>query len=191
MRFHYVFRLGVAMFAGLMLSTPPVRASEVLVNPGFELGQTVFGWYTYGAISSNVLSQTSASIAHFGSNYLKVCQGFNGSVNYSGVYQDNISGPGAVFGADGWAYTSAADALAAIAALVLADLDRLFAAALCAAAMSIDAFRGTDAFLDGRVHTIRGQAGPSVVAAVLAGLIEGSQIIPSHLHNDPRVQHTV
>ena len=40
------------------------------------------------------------------------CEGFNGTVNYSGVYQDNISGPGAVFAAAGWAYTSAAGALA-------------------------------------------------------------------------------
>ena len=92
---------------------------------------------------------------------------------------------------EGLALINGTPMMAAIAALVTADLDRHFAAALCAAAMSIDAFRGTDAFLDGRVHTIRGQAGPSVVAAVLAGLIEGSQIIPSHLHNDPRVQHTV
>ena len=70
MRVHYLFSLGAARFAGLMLSTSPVRAGEVLANPGFELGQTVFGWNTYGAISSYVLSQTSASIAHSGSNYL-------------------------------------------------------------------------------------------------------------------------
>jgi len=89
---------------------------------------------------------------------------------------------------EGLALINGTHMMAAIAALVLADLDRLFAAALCAAAMSIDACRGTDAFLDGRVHAVRGQAGQSVVAAALAALIEGSQIVPSHLHNDPRVQ---
>jgi histidine ammonia-lyase len=54
--------------------------------------------------------------------------------------------------------------------------------------MSIDACRGTDAFLDARVHEARGQAGPADVAARLSTLIQGSQVIPSHLHNDPRVQ---
>jgi beta-glucanase (GH16 family) len=92
-----------------MLSTPRVRAGDVLVNPGFELGQAVLGWNTYGA---NVYGESNAAIAHGGTNYLKVYQGFSGSVNYSGVYQDNLTGPGAVFAADGWAYTRAGDALA-------------------------------------------------------------------------------
>ena len=39
-------------------------------------------------------------------------QSFLGYVNYSGIYQDNITGPGAVFTADGWAYTSSSDQLA-------------------------------------------------------------------------------
>jgi histidine ammonia-lyase len=64
----------------------------------------------------------------------------------------------------------------------------VWAAALAAAAMSIDACRGTDAFLDERVHAARGQDGQSDVARRLRALIAGSQIIPSHLHGDPRVQ---
>jgi len=56
---------------------------------------------------------------------------------------------------EGLALINGTRRMAAIAALVLAGLDHLFAAALCAAAMSIDACRGSDAFLDGRVHTIR------------------------------------
>jgi histidine ammonia-lyase len=78
--------------------------------------------------------------------------------------------------------------MAAIGALVLDDTDRLFSAALCAAAMSADACRGTDAYLDERVHTARGQVGQIEVARRLRALIEGSQIVPSHLHDDPRVQ---
>jgi histidine ammonia-lyase len=89
---------------------------------------------------------------------------------------------------EGLALINGTHLMAAIGALVLADVDRLFAAAICAAAMSIDACRGTDAFLDARVHDARGQAGPTEVAARLATLIAGSQIIPCHLHNDPRVQ---
>jgi histidine ammonia-lyase len=89
---------------------------------------------------------------------------------------------------EGLALINGTHLMAAIGALVLADVERLFAAALCAAAMSIDACRGTDAFLDARVHDARGQAGPSEAAARLAALIHGSQIVPCHLHNDPRVQ---
>jgi beta-glucanase (GH16 family) len=101
----------------LVLSAPLVRAVDLLTNPGFELdplGPTavIFGWKSYSGSSGNVLSETSAFIAHGGNNYLKVYQAFNGAVNYSGVYQDNLSGPGAVYAADGWAYTSASDTLA-------------------------------------------------------------------------------
>ncbi|HEY8943761.1 MAG TPA: histidine ammonia-lyase, partial [Polyangiaceae bacterium] len=78
--------------------------------------------------------------------------------------------------------------MAAQGALLLADVERVFGAALCAAAMSIDACRGTDAFLDPRVHEARGQRGQSEVARRLAALIQDSQIVPSHLHGDPRVQ---
>ena len=89
---------------------------------------------------------------------------------------------------EGLALINGTHMMAGIAALVLADVERVFAAALSAAAMSIDACRGTDAFLDARVHEARGQPGAGEVAARLAALIEGSQIVPSHLHNDPRVQ---
>jgi hypothetical protein len=112
MRFRCLINPGAVLFAGLMLSTSLGRAAGVLVNPGFELGQAVFGWNSYSASSGNVLIQASATLAHGGTNYLKVYQAFNGSVNYSGVYQDNLSGPGAVFAADGWAYTSSGDVLA-------------------------------------------------------------------------------
>jgi histidine ammonia-lyase len=97
-------------------------------------------------------------------------------------------GPLALEAKEGLALINGTHLMAATGALLLADVERLFAAALCAAAMSIDGCRGTDAFLDERVHAARGQAGPSEVAARLRALIAGSQIIPSHLHNDPRVQ---
>jgi hypothetical protein len=89
----------------------------LLTNPGFELdapGPTgvIVGWNTYSASSGNVLSETSAFVAHGGSNYFKVYQAFNGTVNFNGIYQDDLSGPGAVYAADGWAYTSASDTLA-------------------------------------------------------------------------------
>jgi len=89
---------------------------------------------------------------------------------------------------EGLALINGTHLMAGSAALVFEDLQRVIAAALCAAAMSIDACRGTDAFLDARVHDARGQLGQSEVAGRLRALIEGSQIIPSHLHDDPRVQ---
>ena len=112
MRIHRLIGFNGVLAAAVMVSTGPARAADVLVNPGLELGQAALGWNSYGAIAGNVRIETSAGLAHGGSNYLKVYQGFNGAVNYSGVYQDNISGPGAVYAAEGWAYTSSADALA-------------------------------------------------------------------------------
>lgn len=89
---------------------------------------------------------------------------------------------------EGLALINGTHLMAASAALLLDDLERVGAAAFCAAAMSIDACRGTDAFLDERVHDARGQSGQSRAARRLRELIAGSQIIPSHLHGDPRVQ---
>lgn len=89
--------------------------TNVLSNPGFEfdpIGQTtnLLGWTAYGG---NAYSETSATLAHSGTNYFKVYQNLtSSSVNYSGVYQDYISGPGASYSADGWAYTLSSDKLA-------------------------------------------------------------------------------
>jgi histidine ammonia-lyase len=54
--------------------------------------------------------------------------------------------------------------------------------------MSIDACRATDAFLDERVYAARAQPGAARAAARLRSMLAGSQIIPSHAENDPRVQ---
>src|ERR1700722_16049479 len=111
------FTTSLAFLVGLILSTALARAADLMTNPGFELdppGQTntIIGWRAYSGSSGNVFSETSAAIAHSGTNYLKVYQAFNGSINYNGVYQDYLSGAGAVYAADGWVYSSAADKLA-------------------------------------------------------------------------------
>jgi beta-glucanase (GH16 family) len=103
---------GIVFAAGFTAAT--VLAANVLSNPGFEFdpaGETmsVGGWTPYGG---NVYSETSQTLAHGGTNYLKVFQAFNGHTNYTGVYQDYISSPGATYAADGWAYTSSGDVLA-------------------------------------------------------------------------------
>ncbi|MGA2243594.1 MAG: family 16 glycosylhydrolase [Verrucomicrobiota bacterium] len=83
-----------------------LQAANLLSNPGFEVdgagqNQNFPGWQTYGV---NSYTETEPTIAHGGTNYLKVYQAFNGSTNYDGIYQDFISGPGADYAADGWTY---------------------------------------------------------------------------------------
>ena len=89
---------------------------------------------------------------------------------------------------EGLALINGTHLMAAQGALFVCDFERVFDAAEIAAAMSIDACRATDAFLDERVHTARCQLGQSVVAAQISHLLTGSEIIPSHMLNDPRVQ---
>lgn len=83
-----------------------IYAANVLGNPGFETGN-LGGWVTFGA-NNYILTGT----AHSGTNCYKVYQAFNGATNYTGIYQDNVSGPGASYSADGWAYTLSSDVLA-------------------------------------------------------------------------------
>src|SRR5258706_7453401 len=78
--------------------------------------------------------------------------------------------------------------MAARPGLLPGDWARLRAAAFCAAALSIDVCPGTDAFLDARVHDARRQGGQGRAGGRLRALIAHSQIIPSHLHDDARVQ---
>ena len=102
------------IFFSLAAAVTPLLAGDVLSNPGFEsdpIGQTTTlpGWTAYGG---NAYGETSLTLAHSGTNYFKVYQAFSGQVNYTGVYQDYISGPGAAYSADGWAYTLSSDRLA-------------------------------------------------------------------------------
>ncbi len=69
---------------------------------------------------------------------------------------------------------------------LFAALD-VFAGALAAGAMSVDAALGSDAPFDERIQALRGQPGQQLVAEVLRGLLAGSEIRASHLECD-RVQ---
>lgn len=89
---------------------------------------------------------------------------------------------------EGLAIINGTHLMGARASLLCADADRLMNAAMVAAAMSIDAARATDSFLDARIHAARRQPGQMHVASVLRDLLAGSQIIPSHREDDPRVQ---
>ena len=84
----------------------PVMATNVLSNAGFEyeapqMSQSIAGWTCYGQLLPNMFNQ-SGSDARNGCNFFKVFQGYTGSINYSGIYQDSSCGPGATYTADGW-----------------------------------------------------------------------------------------
>jgi histidine ammonia-lyase len=69
-------------------------------------------------------------------------------------------------------------------ALALAGLfgaEDVFAAAVVAGAMSVDALKGSDSPFDERIHEVRGQPGQIAVAREYRDLIDGSAIRASHL----------
>lgn len=89
-----------------LLSLPAAAFANVLTDPGFEAGNGFTNWSTYGP---NNYILTSSSIAHSGTNYYKVYGQFNGANNYTCIYQDNVSTPGATYSANGWAESLSTD----------------------------------------------------------------------------------
>jgi len=76
-------------------------------------------------------------------------------------------------------------------ALALAGLfatEAVFAAAIAAGALSVDALKGSDAPFDPRIHALRNQPGQIAVAAALRSLMADSQIRDSHREGDAKVQ---
>jgi len=87
-------------FAGKM------HAQNLLNNPGFETGNLT-NWTTYQA--NNYIQ--AGSPVRSGTFSYKVYGQFNASYNYTGIYQDNPSAPGASYSADGWVCTIGSDAV--------------------------------------------------------------------------------
>ena len=76
-------------------------------------------------------------------------------------------------------------------ALCLAGLfatEAVYAAAVAAGALSVDALKGSDAPFDARIHVLRGQPGQIAVAERLRALMAGSAIRDSHRHDCAKVQ---
>ncbi len=88
---------------------------------------------------------------------------------------------------EGLALINGTQVSTAIALDTLLTAERVFGAALIAGALSVDAFKGTDAAFDSRIHDARGQPGQIAVAAALRELLDGSAIRASHSDCD-RVQ---
>jgi histidine ammonia-lyase len=88
---------------------------------------------------------------------------------------------------EGLALVNGTQVSTALALAALFTAEHVFAAALVASALSLEAIKGSVRPLDARIHEARGQPGQIAVAAGLRSLLEGSGIVPSHA-NCGRVQ---
>ncbi len=88
---------------------------------------------------------------------------------------------------EGLALLNGTQVSTAIALDALFKAERVFGAALCAGALSVDALKGSLSPFDARIHALRGQPGQIDVAASLRAMLAGSAINASHINCD-RVQ---
>ncbi len=89
---------------------------------------------------------------------------------------------------EGLAFINGTQAQTALLALLAHDARVLWRTAVGAAAMSLEALRGTPAPLDPRIHAARPHRGQAEAADLMRGLLVDSEIRESHRENDPRVQ---
>jgi histidine ammonia-lyase len=89
---------------------------------------------------------------------------------------------------EGIAFINGTQAQTALLALMVHDAMVLWRTAVAAAAMSLEALRGTPTPLDPRIHEARPHLGQIRTAALMRALLEHSEIRESHRENDPRVQ---
>ena len=89
---------------------------------------------------------------------------------------------------EGLALLNGTQVSTALALIGLFAAEDVFAAAMAAGSLSVDAAAGSDTPFDSRIHALRGQPGQQLVARCYAELLADSEIRRSHLENDPRVQ---
>src|ERR1044071_8642829 len=82
---------------------------------------------------------------------------------------------------EGLALINGTQASAALALDALFLGERVFSAAIAAGALSVDALKGSIKPFDPRISELRGQPGQIRVAAAIHGLLEGSEILTSHV----------
>ena len=83
---------------------------------------------------------------------------------------------------EGLALLNGTQVSTSLALAALFDAENVFAAALVASALSLEAIKGSVRPLDPRIHEARGQPGQIAVATGLRTLLDGSGIVPSHAH---------
>jgi len=89
---------------------------------------------------------------------------------------------------EGLALLNGTQVSTALALKGLFAAEDVFAAAVAAGALSVDAAAGSDTPFDARIHELRAQPGQRDVAQRSLALLKDSEIRKSHLENDPRVQ---
>jgi histidine ammonia-lyase len=89
---------------------------------------------------------------------------------------------------EGLAFINGTQAQTALLALLVHDAWVVWRTAVAAAALSLEALRGTPTPLDPRIHEARPHPGQARAAALMRDLLEASEIRESHRENDPRVQ---
>ncbi len=89
---------------------------------------------------------------------------------------------------EGISFINGTQAQTALLALLVHDAWICWRSAVGAAAMSLEALRGTPVPLDPRIHEARPHRGQRLCAALMRVLLDQSQIRESHRENDPRVQ---
>ena len=89
---------------------------------------------------------------------------------------------------EGISFINGTQAQTALLALLVHDAEVLWRSSVGAAAMSLEALRGTPAPLDPRIHRSRPHQGQLRCAALMRRLLEDSEIRESHREDDPRVQ---
>jgi histidine ammonia-lyase len=89
---------------------------------------------------------------------------------------------------EGLAFINGTQAQTALLALLVHDARVLWRTSVGAAAMSLEALRGTPAPLDPRIHAARPHRGQIEAADLMRALLADSEIRESHREGDPRVQ---
>lgn len=82
---------------------------------------------------------------------------------------------------EGLALINGTQASTALALDALFQGERVFAAAIAAGALSVDALKGSAKPFDPRISALRGQPGQICVAAAITALLQGSEILTSHV----------
>ena len=89
---------------------------------------------------------------------------------------------------EGISFINGTQAQTALLAIMVHEAELLWRAAVGAAALSLEALRGTPAPFDARIHAARPHEGQRRCAELLRALLADSEIRESHRDNDPRVQ---
>jgi histidine ammonia-lyase len=89
---------------------------------------------------------------------------------------------------EGISFINGTQAQTAILSLLVHDAELVWRTSVGAAAMSLEALRGTPVPLDPRIHENRPHPGQVEAAALMRQLLEDSEIRESHRENDDRVQ---